>query len=443
MGVVFMSLEITKNQSGFGDYLPYRTIVNDAAGIFPKTPIKVAGINAGRITKIDLVGSQALITFEVLEEIAVTDRSILRIKSVGFLGDKYLDIFLGANAGSTKLQSGAMIPSESGGGMEDLTKDASYVLKDLKEIMKNVRVAIAPGGTSPIKKIVDNLEAATRNANRVMEAFTANNKIETIMDNIAQLTQALANETNTRNKESLLSELKRLGPILEKADASMADFRTIMSDLKSGKGTIGKLLRDEDIIDQVSETLSGVNKIVNKVNSVQTELALYSGINSDSGNVSTLNLDIYPAPERYYRIGMLTSEIGVASEKEISETVNGVTTTSTRKESMKNSYRFNAQIGRKIQAWGFRAGMIESTGGVGVDYFFRKQGSILSLEMFDYRKELGLNLRLLLELHMWNVFYSRMSAEDLISKTGDRSFTVGVGLRFNDEDLKGLLGFFL
>ena len=90
--LVVVSLKITANKSGFGEYLEYRTILNDASGIYENSSIKVAGIVAGRIKTIDLSGSQALIKFEVLKQIKVTRFSVLRIKTVGFLGDKYLDI---------------------------------------------------------------------------------------------------------------------------------------------------------------------------------------------------------------------------------------------------------------------------------------------------------------------------------------------------------------
>ena len=95
VAIIVMSLMVTSNQSGFGKYVTYRTIINDASGIFPKTPIKVAGINAGRIKEIELQGNKALITFEVLERVRITQNSQLKIKSVGFLGDKYLEIYIG------------------------------------------------------------------------------------------------------------------------------------------------------------------------------------------------------------------------------------------------------------------------------------------------------------------------------------------------------------
>ena len=36
IALAYMSLKITSNQSGFGEYTEYRTIVPDATGIFPK-----------------------------------------------------------------------------------------------------------------------------------------------------------------------------------------------------------------------------------------------------------------------------------------------------------------------------------------------------------------------------------------------------------------------
>ncbi|PIR14528.1 MAG: hypothetical protein COV50_02160, partial [Flavobacteriales bacterium CG11_big_fil_rev_8_21_14_0_20_35_7] len=92
--IVFMSLKITSNQSGFGAYKRYHTIIQDASGIFPKTPIKVAGINAGRLISIELEDNKAHITFEVLDKVKIPKGSKLKIKTVGFLGDKYLEIDL-------------------------------------------------------------------------------------------------------------------------------------------------------------------------------------------------------------------------------------------------------------------------------------------------------------------------------------------------------------
>tara|TARA_R110000868_G_scaffold352815_5_gene614059 strand:- start:1144 stop:2490 length:1347 start_codon:yes stop_codon:yes gene_type:complete len=439
--VIVMSFKITSNQSGFGDYIPYRTIVTDASGIFPKTPIKVAGINAGKIKSIELTGNQALITFEVLEEIKVPADSKLRIKTVGFLGDKYIEISVGKSL--ERLESMGFLIAEEAGGMETLVKDAAEVLKDVREITKSVRDALVPEGERPaLKKIMENVDEMVINAKDAtasMKRVLGDNeaKLNKMIDDLSKFSGELANQTNNENPESSLRKVKQ---ILANVDDMTLDMKNLVADIKAGKGTVGKLLVEEEIADEVRATLAGVQKIVGKVDAIRTELELFTGANTDYGSESALSLKIFPAPERFYLLGLVTSEIGPDRSRTIVSTVNGVETTENRVERDRDTYRFNIQIGRILGPWTFRGGIIESSGGLGVDYDVRNWGTRFKLEAFDYRKNIGINLRLSLEQQLWNVFYGRIALEDSLEE--NRSATLSAGMRFNDEDLKGLIGFF-
>lgn len=441
VAVVIMSLKVTSNQSGFGQYVTYRTIVKDASGIFPKTPIKVAGINAGRISSIELQGNTALITFEILKQIQVTKNSKLRIKSVGFLGDKYIEIFVGDSP--EMLRKFDFLDSEEAAGLENLIKDTSEVLADVKLIVRSMKDSIAPEGEdSPIKKIladVQELVANTKEVTATLKRVTNSNeeKINALMDNLEAFSADLAYQSDKNNGDSAMSDIKA---VLNNTKKLTGDLESIVADLKRGKGTLGKMLVEDEIADQVKDTLSSVQKIVGKADALRTELAIFSGVNTVSGGDTEASLRIYPSPERFYHLGIATSEIGPDYEKTIVTTTNGVTLTENRKENVNNTLRFNAQIGRRIHDFDFRGGLIESTGGLGVDYRLNFIGTKLSMDAFDYKKSKGANLRFAAETQLWNVFYGRVSANDTFRKA--RSGTFAAGLRFNDEDLKGLLGFF-
>ena len=441
IAVVVMSLKVTSNQSGFGQYVTYRTIVKDASGIFPKTPIKVAGINAGRIASIELQGNTALITFEILKQIQVTKNSKLRIKSVGFLGDKYIEIFVGDSR--ELLSKYDFIDSEEAAGLENLIKDTSEVLADVKLIVRSLKDSISPAGeVSPIKKILDDVTELVANTKEVTASLkrvmTGNEeKLNAIADNLEAFSSDLAYQVDKTNGDSAMSDIKE---ILGNTKKLTADMGSIVSDLKLGKGTLGKMLVEDEIADQVKDTLSSVQKIVGKADALRTELSVFSGANTVSGGDTEASLRIYPSPERFYHLGIATSENGPETEKTISSTINGETVTENRKENTKNTIRFNAQIGRRINDFDFRGGLMESTGGLAVDYRYQAIGSKFSLEAFDYKKNVGPNLRLAIETQIWNVFYGRASFNDAVRST--RSGTIAAGLRFNDEDLKGLLGFF-
>ena len=439
--IVFMSFKITSNQSGFGSYVTYRTIVKDASGIFPKTPIKVAGISAGRISTIELQGNTALITFEILKQITITKNSKLRIKSVGFLGDKYLEIYIGDSP--DLLAKMDFIDSEEAAGMETLIKDASEVLTDVKDIVKALKESLAPEGqASPFKKIltdvqelVENTKQATLTLRNVVDGNEK--KFNAIVENLESFSYELAYQADKGNADSVMAEVKE---VLANTKKMTQDLNENVADVKQGKGSIGKLLVEDEIADQVKNTLSSVQKLVGKADAIRTELSVFTGANTVGAAESEVALRIFPSPERYYHLGVSTSELGPNKETITERTVNGTTTYENKKEREKDTFRFNLQVGRRVQDWGFRGGLIESTGGLAVDYYWQDFGTKFSLEAFDYDKDRGPNIRFITDLQIWNILYGRAAANKIGNK--DRNATVQAGLRFNDEDLKGLMGFF-
>ncbi len=440
--VVIMSLKITSNQSGFGEYKTFRTIVRDASGIFPKTPIKVAGINAGRIVDIQLEGNQAMIKFEILKKITVTKNSKLRIKTVGFLGDKYLEIYIGDS--QDMLKEYDFIDSEEAAGIENLVKDTTEILGEVKTIVNSLKSSIAPEGQEPpvtailngVKEVVANTREVTATLRRTM----TNNeeRMNNIIANLESFSYEIAYQVDKANQDSAMSDVKQ---ILANTQKLTSDLQAIVADVKRGKGTLGKLVAEDEIADQVKDTLSSVQKLVGRADAIRTELEVFTGANTENGADSEVGLRIYPSPERFYLLGLATSEFGPEKEKETTTVTNGTSSFETKREREKDTYRFNIQVGRKIHDFAIRGGLIESSGGVGIDYFIPTFGSKFSLEVFDYRKNIGPNVRLSAETQIWNVLYGRATMEDSVRK--ERSGTVSAGLRFNDEDLKGLLGFFL
>jgi len=294
--VVYMSLKVTSNQSGFGEYVTYRTIIDDASGIFAKTPIKIAGINAGRIKNVELQGNLALISFEVLRRIKITEDSRLRIRSVGFLGDKFLEISPGKS--EKPLAEFGLIRSETAGGIENLARDAAEVISEVKKIVTSLRESLAPeGGISPIKQIVADIHELTKNAKEastVLRDILVENqdRVNAMMANLESFSQRLNRQLDPNDKASMLASLNE---IMGNAKQMTDDLKALASDLRKGKGTLGKILVEERIADDVQQTLSGVKKMVNRVEAIRTEIALYTGANTDKGGTTDAMLNIFPS----------------------------------------------------------------------------------------------------------------------------------------------------
>lgn len=440
--VVIMSLKVTSNQSGFGDYITYRTIIHDASGIFPKTPIKVAGINAGKIKKIELANNNAVITFEVLKRVTITKDSQLSIKSVGFLGDKFIEIKIGDS--NQRLETNGFISSQEGGGMANLMQDASVILADVKEIVASLRESLAPENEEPpikkilrdVKELLENTKSATASLNHMMAGNEK--KINNIVQNLNDFSEDLAYEVNNGHGDSAMTDIKK---ILDNAKHLTSDLQGIIAGVKAGRGTVGKLLVEEQIADEVQQTISGVSRLVNRFNNIRSEMQVYTGANTAYGSESTVGLRIYPAPERFYQFGIITSKTGRPYKQTWTRTIDGVQHIELRDIQRRNTFRFNLQFGRQIHNWIFRAGLIQTTGGMGVDYQLRDWGSKYSMDLFNYRQNIGPNLRFAVEQQLYNVLYGRIRLEDTLVKD-KRSATFSLGLKFTDEDMRALLGWF-
>lgn len=292
-----------------------------------------------------------------------------------------------------------------------------------------------------IKEIVTNINEMSASLKRIT---TGNeDKVNQIIDDVKAISEQLAFESDRFQKDSFASDLSKVGPILDKVDSAMSDLKIIMADMKDGKGTVGKLLRDDAVVDQVSQTLSSVNRLVNRINNVEADIGLSTGANTRIGSDTRFDMDIYPAPERFFRLGVVTNEFGPQTEKETvtyTSVNDGNETKVYKRKENTSDFKFNLQIGRRIQRFALRAGIIESTGGVGADYFFPDWGIRTGTEVFDYQKDAGPNLRVFSEIKLWNVLFTRIAGEDLISKDGQQSATFSLGLRFNDQDLAAVLG---
>lgn len=445
--LVIVSLQITSNKATFGEFVEYRTILNDATGIYEKSSIKVAGIIAGRIKTIELNGSQALVKFEILKQIKITQFSRLRIKSVGFLGDKYIDIYLG-NPEAPRLKEFSMIKNETGAGFEQLGKDASEILKDVKVITKVIKDSLyTDDKKNAMKMIVSQINEFSHNANDISRSLKNmldgnGSKINDVVENLRKVSEQLAFETDRYQDDSFMNDLEGIGPILSKVDSAVSDLKDIMADVKSGKGTVGKLLRDEEVIDKVNETLSGVNKIVGRVNRFKTDISIYSGVNNNEGSKTEAEIDLMPGPERFFRFGVVSGDV-TSLERKTTTTIitdGGTPVVKDETQSSSSEYRFNLQIGRDLGRYTLRAGLFETTGGLGFDYSLPEYGFKVSLEAYDYREDIGANLKLGSELRIWNVLHAKITAEDIGRSPDFHVYTFSAGLKFSDEDLASLIG---
>jgi phospholipid/cholesterol/gamma-HCH transport system substrate-binding protein len=87
------------------------------------------------------------------------------------------------------------------------------------------------------------------------------------------------------------------------------DFKKILDDLSAGKGTAGKLLKDEELYRRMNDLVAGLNSSLDKLNAGQGTLGqlmvnaqLYESLNGVTRETQGLIKDIHANPKKFLRI---------------------------------------------------------------------------------------------------------------------------------------------
>ena len=160
--------------------------------------------------------------------------------------------------------------------------------------------------------------------------------------------------------------------------------------------------------------------------------------------------------DRYYSVGVVSTPIPIVTEKTTTRVTTGTggsavpvpENTVTEETVTKSELKLNIQLAR---IWGpltLRGGVIEGSGGVGIDFQPIDKLS-LTTEAFEFGKHNGAYIRSYGTVYpaydpdssnplKW--LYLSGGVDDILGSY-KRDYFVGLGLRFTDQELRGLVGF--
>ncbi|MCX7894639.1 MAG: MlaD family protein [Thermoanaerobaculum sp.] len=196
-------LVIGKQQGLFTRHVAYQTQFHDVAGLVPGAQVWLNGVVVGVVERVDLPEDPAqrriTVTFRVREALAGRIRadSRVRIRTLGLLGDRYLEISSG-----NPLQP--LIPE---GGMV-----ASVEPTDIAE-------ALTQGGEA-----MGNIVAITGSLRRILEKMERGEGI----------------------LGALLTQPTKPGELGEKVQRVLADTSAVLEQVRQGRGLLGKLVMDPE-----------------------------------------------------------------------------------------------------------------------------------------------------------------------------------------------------
>lgn len=463
----FFIYRYVSKTAGTGDGYTLYALMSDATGIAKHSQVRIAGIPVGHIESIRLEAGQARIDVRLRPDIAVYEDSAVAKVSSSLLGEYFLSIAPGTE-GRRQLTEGERIPNV----IEAATTD--QILKDVAHIADKVkRVADALADSIGTEKGQENLKSTLQNLADVTESLNQTvrenrESIRTILKNVEGITtrggpqveQILADvrETTREVRElvkdaedgrpgaasevrDILSKVSRASSDLEK---SLANLEEVSGRIERGEGTLGRLSKDEKLIDEVEGVAESVGEFVGGLSRVQTVVGLRTDYQFLANTVKTyFSLRIQPREDKYYLIEVINDPRGNTRIEQIdveSSNPNDPPNYREVRTVTTNAFRFSLQFAQRFGPLTGRFGLKESTGGVGLDLHLLDDRFELESDMFGFGEVVRPRIRLGIGYEFINRLWLLGGADDILSPDR-RDYFIGLRLRFNDEDLKTILPF--
>lgn len=256
-------------------------------GLAVSKPVLVNGYQIGRVSALTLQeNGQILAQFKIDPKYSIPNNTIARLESTDLLGSKAVVFDLG-NSLKMALDGdtlNANVQQNILEQVEPIQKKAQMIVVKLDSVLSSVNTILNPDfqknvnrSFASIAKTLETLESTSKtvdgsvsiqarridvilaNAESISSNLKNNNqKITAIMDNMNSVTDQLA---KANFKETL-----------DNANKAVADLQTTIAKINNGTGSLGMLLNDEK---------------------------LYNNLNNAAENLDKLMLDLKANPKRY------------------------------------------------------------------------------------------------------------------------------------------------
>ena len=471
--LTYMSVKVGKFDFGRKKGYKIFAYFDNASGLNIDVPVEIAGIEVGRVEDIGLERRKAKITMRIAPDTSIPSDSKAFIRTKGVLGDKFIQIIPGKPESPPIKDGERIVDTYTPTDIDQLINTIGEVALDIRKVSRSLgNVLGGKEGEDKMRQILDNITTSTASLNRIIE--DNEKRISSLLINFSEFSKDIKDvshankeyinrividikETTTQLKEAveafsmIAKKIERgegtLGRLIhdtttiEDLNETLASLKRVSEKIDAGKGTIGKLINDEKMAEDLGETVTEIRDYFARMDAFRFDIDFHGEyLTRNNDTKYYLNLKIQPKADKYYLLGLVSDPAGVetVTDTTITETPGGTRTVHQVKRE-RDKLKFNAQIAKRYYDLVLRGGIIESTGGIGLDYYLFGDRFKLSLEAFDFNIDREAHLKGAVDFTFFKYLYLTAGFDDFLNDEGDSSFFIGAGLRFEDDDIKYLL----
>jgi len=258
-------------------------------GLLSGSPVWMSGVEVGNVRSVTFVNLDSLRQVKVACRIKasvwhmMTEGTEVTLGTIGFLGDKFVEIFPGPN-NNVEILEGVVVPTR-------IVADASAVFNAGEDAFRQMESLVGN---------FDTVMARMRNGDGTLGQLSTNDQL------YIELTALLASLTKLSG--DLQTNQERLTSSIEKTANSVENLSQQVS---NNTGTLGKLMNDPALYDNLATSSARLDTVMTRISNAEgsmgllvSDTALYVEVVDLLARVNNLVADIEKNPRKYFKFSV-------------------------------------------------------------------------------------------------------------------------------------------
>ena len=302
IGMAFWGFKYIQGTNLFSNSNAYYANYDNVTGLTVGTPVQISGVIVGSVSDIQLDQQTRLVQvqMDVRDEINVPKSTVAYIVSASILGEKAIDLnYTNPCFGEGDCaEDGAVLEGSTKSMLEEFlgVNEGENPLGDFKgqlgDVVDSLRYTLFdPESDNPIARssndlatTMESLKASSRTLQRILNSNAG--EIDRTMKNIAGVSETLAAKqeslgTIIDNASGVTTKLNQLEleETVEGINTAVGDLKTtvgkannaiegvtvILNDVRDGRGTLGKLLTDDELGNRLEQTIQEADTLFSDI----------------------------------------------------------------------------------------------------------------------------------------------------------------------------------
>jgi len=250
-----------KGRDLFTNYKTFYVEYDNVEGLAKSAPVTINGLTVGKVSSITLSENtgKLLVELQLKTDFPISKSSIAAIYEPGFIAGKQIAIYPNFSDKTIAVDGQQLQGKIKLGLTASVSEKLIPIQKKLEKIMVNTDNLITGINNVLDKKGQENLKTSLSELSKTIAQFhKASSSLNTILDdNKGQIKGVVTNFNKISSDFSKISDSLNkadLGKTAKNLQKTLANVDKLMANLQAGKGTMGKILNDESLYNNLSKT---------------------------------------------------------------------------------------------------------------------------------------------------------------------------------------------